>query len=361
MIKRPLILIAACGLVLGLSGCGSADEAEQGSSFKPADPLAGLEITTAKAESVTDVPLETVPAQVTLPPEARVAVTASFPGAAVRVFVIEGQSVVKGQPLALVRAAEPLRIRGDLSRAQAEMGLAQARAARLSRLADEGIISRARADEAQAALGQARASVAQQSQLGALAGTGPDGNMVLRAPIAGRVSHVAIETGGPVDGLTAPFVIEASGAYQLDLQIPERVARDVSPGMTVRARLDDGQGEGSTVTGQIIAIAPSIDSMTRSVMAKARIEAAPGIVAGRNLRVEISGSQTASGVAVPASAVVRIGDADHVFVRNGKSFEPRKVVVRVNTGERSVISSGLKPGEVVATSSVAELKALAAE
>ena len=329
----PLALVAA---IAALPACSDNAEPEA-PAVGDSDPLAGLGIEAVKASAVTEVPLGTVPGTITLPPEARVAVTAPFPGAAVRVYVIEGQPVRRGQPLALVRSAEPVQISGDLSRARSEAGLAEARANRLTQLADEGIIAQARADEAKAALAQARASVAEQRRLASLGGVGPDGMMTLRAPI------------------------EAAGAYQIELQLPERLAKQVRPGMSVEIDLAGEGGEPNPVGGQILAVSPSIDPATRAVLARASIGGAPGIVAGRNVSVTIMGTATDGGIAVPASAVTRIGGADHVFVRQGKTYVPRKVTVLASTGEQAVISDGLSAGDVVAASSIAELKAMNAE
>ena len=365
MTQRPLLSTALFAALAALSAC-SDSAAPDAAASASADPLAGLEIKAVKAEAVSSIPIGSVPGTVTLPPEARVAVTAPFPGAAVRVFVIEGQAVRRGEALALVRAAEPVQIRGELVRAQSEVTLAEARAARLGQLASEGIIAQARADEARAALAQARASLSEQRRLAALGGVSADGTMTLRAPIAGRVAHVGPATGGPVDGTDAPFVIEAEGAYQVELQLPERLARAVRPGMGVEISLS-AAGEGADggkalpVAGQILAVSPSIDPATRSVMARARIGAAPGIVAGRNVSVTINGSQGSGGVAVPVGAVIKIGGADHVFVAEGKTYKPRKVMVAATGGGNAVIAEGLKAGEVVAASSIAELKAMNAE
>lgn len=356
-ILAPLAMMAALAALPACSDTAETDAPVDAA----ADPLAGLAIKTAKARDIANLPLGTVPGIVTLPPEARVAVTAPFPGAAVRVYVIEGQAVRQGQPLALVRSAEPVQIRGNLARAQSEVGLAEARVKRLSQLADEGIIAQARADEARAALAQARASLAEQRRMASLGGVGPDGMMTLSAPISGRVAHVGTETGGPVDGMEAPFVIEAEGSYQVELQLPERLAKDVRPGMPVEITLASEGGDAVMVGGQILAVSPSIDPATRSVLARASIGAAPGIVAGRNVSVTIKGNGGASGIAVPASAVTKIGGVDHVFVRKGKTYEARKVTVTATTSEQAVIVDGLKAGEVVAASSIAELKAMSAE
>jgi cobalt-zinc-cadmium efflux system membrane fusion protein len=356
-ILAPLALVAA---VIALPGCSETAEPEAEASAE-ADPLAGLAIEAVKAEAVTNLPIGSVPGTVTLPPEARVAVTAPFPGAAVRVYVIEGQAVRRGQPLAMVRSAQPVQIRGELARAQSEAGLAEARAARLTQLAEEGIIAAARADEARAALAQARATVAEQRRLASLGGVGADGTMTLRAPISGRVAHVGVTTGGGVDGMEAPFVIEAEGAYQVELQLPERLANQVRPGQPVEISLQADGAKPIPVGGQILAVSPSIDPASRSVLARASIGAAPGIVAGRNVSVTIKGSGAQGGIAVPAKAVTRIDGADHVFVRKGKAYTPRKVTVVATTSEQAVISEGLKAGDVVAASSIAELKAMSAE
>ncbi|GAA0273752.1 efflux RND transporter periplasmic adaptor subunit [Alteraurantiacibacter aestuarii] len=347
---------------LGACSGGEADE-QSATTAQQADaaPAPSEAISTAKARLATNVPLGTVPGQITLPPEARVAVTSPFPGAAVRVYVIEGQAVARGAPLAIVRAAEPVSISADLARARSEAALAEAQSARLEQLASEGIIAQARADEAAARLAQARTTVVETQRLNSYSGVGPDGMMTLRSPISGRVAHVGVETGGPVDGMVAPFVIEASGSYQIDLQLPERLAGQVRPGMGVELQLPAGDGQTMQVGGRILSVAPSIDPVTRSVMAKASIGAAPGLVPGGNVMVVITGSGDGEGVAIPSSAVTRIGGTEHVFVRTGDGFVPRPVTLVSAVGGEAIISAGLEPGETVATSGITELKAAAAE
>jgi cobalt-zinc-cadmium efflux system membrane fusion protein len=357
MTPHLIARLAPFAMLAGLSACSSPQSEQTGDETAKGDVAKGLAIESVAAKEVDNVPLGSVPGTITLPPEARVAVTAPFAGAVVRVYVIEGQQVARGEALGLVRAGEPLQIGGDLARARSAAALAEARAKRLGQLADEGVIAQARADEAKAEWDQARASVTQYSRMASLGGVGPDGTMTLRAPIAGRVSHVGVETGGGIDTVTAPFVVEAAGAYQIELQLPERLAQAVRPGMAVEIAL--GSDGASPVGGTIIAVAPSLDPATRSVMARATIGPAPGVIAGRNVMVTILGK--GRGIAVPDRAVTRIGDKDHVFVRTGKNWEKRPVTVASRGGGLAIISAGLATGEVVAASSVAELKAMNAE
>lgn len=359
-------ILAALATLTTATACSEAEKPESDADTA-ANPLASLAIEEVAAQAASDVPIATVPGTVTLPPEARVAVTATYAGSAVRVYVIEGQSVSRGQPLAIVRAAEPVAVRGDLARARSALDLAEARAKRLGQLADEGIIALARADEAKAQAAQARATLSQQQRLASLAGVGPDGTMTLSAPITGRVAHVGVETGGSVGGMEAPFVIEAAGSYQVEMQLPERLANNVRPGMAVEILLSaqdvsaQSGGEPIPVGGRILAVAPSIDPATRSILARASIGAAPGIVAGRNVQIVIKSEATQDAIVIPASAITRIGGDTHVFVRDGETYKPREVVVAATNGADAVIASGLNADEMVAVSAVTELKAMSAE
>ncbi len=357
MTTHLIARLAPLAVLAAMPSCSSPPSEQADDQVAATNATAGLAIESVAAREVENVPLGSVSGTVTLPPDARVAITAPFAGAVVRVYVIEGQEVGRGTALGVVRATEPLQISGDLARARSAATLAEARAKRLAQLADEGIIAQARADEAKAEWEQTRASVAQYVRMASLGGVSGDGTMTLRAPIAGRIAHVGVETGGGVDTVTAPFVVEAAGAYQIELQLPERLVQQVRPGMAVEVALS---GEGAKpVGGRIIAVAPSLDPANRSVMARASIGAAPGLIAGRNVIVTIL--RKGRGIAVPDRAVTRIGGKDYVFIEKGQSWEKRAVEVAARGNELAVISSGLSAGEVVAATSIAELKAMNAE
>lgn len=320
-----------------------------------------LGIRTEPARQAESLPLGTVPGIISLPPEARVAVTSPFAGTVVRLFVIQGQEVTQGQPLAVVRAAETVRVGGELARAEADLAYARSSANRLDQLSREGIIAGVRADEARAAALRTEATIRENRRLLALAGAGRDGTMTLRAPISGRVSTVAVETGGPVGEAMAPFVVENTAALTLDLQVPARLAGQVRPGMTVEVPLPTDPTR--SVAGRILSVGGTIDPASNSLPAKASLGNAVGFVPGKGVMAVVAGDAASgqTGVSVPASAVVRIGGADYVFVRTAKRFERRVVTKLAEAGGRAVLSQGVKPGENVATSGVAELKSLLQE
>lgn len=365
-----LAAVATVALVIafGAYSWSSGGDGNRVSESSPAGPRVApgamtanqverLGIRTTPAEAAADVPLGTVPAAISLPPEAQVAVTAPFDGAVVRLFVVQGQAVTRGQALAVIRSREPVQFGAELARANARLGLAEVSAARTRQLVEEGIVAASRADEMNAQIRVARTDVSENARILAQAGAGANGNVTLRAPISGRVATVNAQTGGPVGGTTAPFVIENSAALMLDLQLPERLANSVRPGMTVVLQ---SRSSGPEIQGTIVSVGASMDPMTRSIPAKARIGAAPSLVPGKSVMAIIKGTGTQLGTSVSASALTQIDGKDYVYVRSGNRFEKRVVVITGRASDRVIISEGLKPGELVATSGVSELKAMLA-
>lgn len=311
----------------------------------------GLRLTAAvPAESA---PLATIPAVIEPPANARVAVAATVPGVVVRTFVLEGDVVRAGQPLAVIASREVVTMGADLARANARLGVAQSNAARLNQLSQDGVIAGARADEARALAAEARADVYEKARsLRMINGQGDTGSYTLTAPIAGRVTTAAMQAGNPVDGSTAPYVIDAANRYEVVGQIPERLIGQVQPGMSVRLAPD--------IEGRIVAVGSTLDPATRSATVKAEIPARPGIVSGRATTILVSGPAPQGAVAVPEAAVTEIGGRTAVFVTATGGYAIRPVsVVGVSDG-LTILSSGLKAGEQVVTSGVSALKALAA-
>ena len=317
-----------------------------------AEQTAKLGIRLASADAADEAPLATVPAVIAPPANARVAVAATFPGVVMRTLVVEGDAVRQGQPLAIISSREVLAMGADLTRANARLGVARSSAARLSQLAREGVIAGARADEANALAAEAHADVSEKARiLEMVNGRGGSGTYTLTAPIAGRVTRADIQAGNPVDGASAPYVIDAADRYEVVGQLPERLAGAVTPGMSVR--VDPG------VVGRIVAVGSTIDPATRSVSLKAELPAGADVIAGRATHVTLFGQAPEGAVTVPASAVSTIDGKAAVFVASRGGFALRQVVTGAAAAGRMVLLSGVRPGEQVVIQGTSALKALA--
>lgn len=244
-----------------------------------------------------------------------------------------------------------LALGADLTRAGARLGVARSSAARLSQLSREGIIAGARADEARALAAEASADVSEKARiLRMVGGHAASGTYTLFAPIGGRITKADILAGSPLDGTTAPFVIDADGRFEVTAQVPERLLGTIRPGMAVRI---------GAARGTVSSVGTTIDPMTRSAALKASIPAGPDAIAGRATTVTILGSAPAGTVAVPASALTRMDAGDAVFVATATGFAVRKVKTGSGGDGSVILLSGVKPGERVVISGTSALKALA--
>lgn len=334
-------------LLLLLAACGNGAETATPPAPKPAAPR------TAPATPAEAAPLARVPAMVTLPPDARVAVAAPVAGLVRELRVIEGQDVAAGATLALLESREALAFAADRARAEARVRLAEADVRRLRQLVEEGIVAAARLDEAEAGLASAQAERELAARSQARAHAGADGTVRLISPIAGRVAHVGTTAGAPADTGSALFLIERRGEVLLSLQLAEALAGRVRPGMAVEVA--------NGIRGQIVSVAPSLDPSARAVTAMARLGSAPGLLPGSSVEATILAPAGPGAVAVPAEAVVRDGGRDIVFVATENGFRPRPVAVATRAGGVALLLEGLTAGERVAVSNLPELRAAAGQ
>lgn len=316
------------------------------------DQIAKLGIRLFAATRADVVPLAVLPAVIVPPPNARVAVAATFPGVVTRTMVVEGQAVRRGQVLAVIASRDVLMMGAELARSRARLGFAQSNAGRLAQLSREGVIAGSRADEAHATLREAQVDVSEKGRILSLANaSGNGGTYALIAPIAGRVTTASAQAGSPVDGTTAPYVIDAADRYEVDAQLPERLVGRVKPGMGVR--LDGG------VSGTVTSVGSTIDPATRSAKLKAGVAAAAGVTSGKTTTVTVFAPAPVGAVAVPANAVTRMNGSDVVYVRTPDGFLAHRVV-RGGSGDGTVvIVSGLAIGDRVVIAGTSELKSLA--
>jgi cobalt-zinc-cadmium efflux system membrane fusion protein len=333
----PYLIAAA------LTGCGqqTPDPAPQ--------QVPQIAVRTAVAVAATEMTLAHLPATVVQPPGARVAVATPLAGRVRSVHVQPGQTVGKGQLLAVIVSRDAMALAAELAQAEARRRLTAAEAARMAELARAGVVAGSRADAAAAASNQDDISVRAARTMIDQARVGRDGTIRLTAPIAGRISSMAMDAGSAVDAMSAPIIIEREGSRWLALQVPERLAMAVRAGLPVTT--DDGQ------SGRLETVAASLDPATRSFAGRARLaDNGTPLVSGRLLRLTIRAPAPAGAIRVPAAAIATEDGRDLVFVKTGAGFVARPVT-RAGSGDPAIITAGLKAGEAVAIGNLPELRA----
>lgn len=302
--------------------------------------------------------------RVTLPGTAIAVVQANVAGQIEQLYVNPGEQVRVGTPLASLYSAELL----DLQRAYLEAAGADAVAtARLRRdeaLFADGIIAALRLQETRAAAQAASAALQQQRQLLLLAGMGEGAVAALRdasamsprLTLTARTSGVVLEqgvvAGGRVQTGDLLFRIASGDRFLIDLQATRADAARLQVGDAVSVA-------GCAAAGKVTSVGTQLDPQSQTVLVRATLAATAGCVrANEYVRLSVLPAGMAGALlSVPASAVVRYGARDYVFVAEAAGFRPQPVTVMQAHGERSWVQApGLAAGARVVSAGTSALK-----
>jgi len=172
----------------------------------------------------------------------------------------------------------------------------------------------------------------------------------ITAPFDGVVGQKLCEVGD----LTAPgkplFVVEQPTDFQLDVQVPERLAGTVAVGHDVRVAID---ATADNCPGTVAEVDPVGDPSLRSFLVKIDLRCSKPLKSGMFGRAQFDVGQR-SGLFLPKPAVHERGQLTFVFVADGHA-RLRLVKAGNETPAGVEILSGLQPGERVITNANGEL------
>jgi cobalt-zinc-cadmium efflux system membrane fusion protein len=118
------------------------------------------------------------------------------------------------------------------------------------------------------------------------------------------------------------------------------------------------RGLSQTTIGKIVFVSPLVDKETRTARVVAEIENADRTWRpGSFITAAIALNERKVSVAIPTTAVQKIGGHPIVFVRTKEGFEKRDVALGQKEGQSVEIVSGLMAGETIAVSNTFSLKA----
>ena len=286
-----------------------------------------------------------------------------------------GQFVRQGAPLVRIQGIDVgLRLdeaRAAVNRAEANVKLAESQnelaqvtAQRYAALLASGDVSRTVADQARtqaetslqsvntarASLAEARAQLAQAEKAVS--------DVVVAAPFSGFISDRKVSVGEYVQPSTAVVTLLKIDPLRLRLTLPGVQAGQVSVGREVTATVDAFPDK--RFTGRISAVNPQISADSRSFVVEARVpnpDAAlkPGMFAVAT----IDQGRTQRVLLVSRRAVVEDVNTNsfRVFVVDGENRARLRVVQLAarQGGDVVRIIDGVKEGEVIATSNLADL------
>lgn len=283
---------------------------------------------------------------------ARVAqVNPRMPGVVRVIRADVGTAVKAGAPLAIIESAGVGEEQSRLQSAQMRLQIAEANYTRAESLHAEGITAERGLLAARQAREDARAEVrSSQASLGVVGATaGGSARYTLTAPISGVVTQRHATIGRLVDGEDILFEIVDPSAMWAELDVPESDIALVSVGQSVAITLDSLPGR--ELTGVLSYVAPSIDTRTRTAVARVSLSNADGALRANVFgRARITVTDPHVAVVVPRSAVQRARNVNLAFVRMAEDvFEARRVTVGAATGDLVSIEGRVQAGDDVVT------------
>ncbi|MDQ3493937.1 MAG: efflux RND transporter periplasmic adaptor subunit, partial [Pseudomonadota bacterium] len=224
--------------------------------------------------------------------------------------------------------------------AEANLANSRSAAARAGELVGERLIARADYDNVHArrAVDEARVASARTAL----------GKMSLRAPFAGQIGLRSVSVGEYVNAGQELVTLVRLDPIQVDFSLPETALASLRTGQAIRVEVDAYPGE--LFGGEVVAIDPVIDPVSRSVRLRAQV-ANPDfkLRPGQFARVLLQPRGAQQALLVPEQALMQTGDERFVYtVVDGKA---RRSVVQTGTRVpgKVEVRSGLSPGDVVIT------------
>ncbi|MEO5702355.1 MAG: efflux RND transporter periplasmic adaptor subunit [Gammaproteobacteria bacterium] len=249
----------------------------------------------------------------------------------------EGQQVGKGIKLVTIDATE---LRAQVAESASAVKLNKLNFERARELSQRKLMSRQEYDQAQANLSESQAR--QNLNEARLSKT------VLSAPFAGVLGLRKVSPGDYVQPGEDIVNLEDISSLKLDFRVPETYLAKIAPDQTVEVHVDAFPDHG--FKGNVYAIEPRIDEVTRSILLRARIPNEDGrLRPGMFARVTLTLEQRPNALLIPEQALVPDGTARFVFrMVDGKAVRQKVIIGQRRSGEIE-IQEGLNPGDTVVT------------
>ena len=379
MTKIIIRALAPVTLALILAGCGSGgssgEAGEKAGAEKTEKSEAGetkeaaKDVVTLSAQQIADAGIEVtrptvggeagaieLSATIEGDPQGVQVVSASVGGRLVSLTRNLGQSVSRGDPLAIIESREAASLKAEVEAARARAVLAGSNLRREQRLFAERVspeqdlvAARTAATEAGIAL-----RLAQQQLSATGSGGGALNRIAVRSPIGGQVIARSATLGQTVAADAELFRVANLSKVTVTTSLVPNDAGRVKPGARVEVTAPGRRQE-----GRVTFVSPVLDEATRLVPVIATLDNAGstwrvGETVNVSILVPSGGDRT---VAVPSAAVQMIEDKSFVFVRTPTGFRALPVTLGRTNGGQVVVTSGLTGSERIASTNSFTLKA----
>ncbi|MDP3164877.1 MAG: efflux RND transporter periplasmic adaptor subunit [Hydrogenophaga sp.] len=172
----------------------------------------------------------------------------------------------------------------------------------------------------------------------------------LTAPIAGIVSELMVREGATAMPGATLMRLQGTRTVWGEGAVPESQAALLQPGARVRTTSPGAPGQ--TFEGQVQALLPEVDALTRTIRARVELANPQGrLVPGMLVSMRLDRPKAAATLLVPSDAVIHTGRRSVVMVaEEGGRFRPVEVTAGLEVGGQTEINAGLAVGQRVVLS-----------
>ena len=331
--------------------------------------VTNLGIMLGKLTPAKQIPLLTAPAKVVIPPAHEYIVSASQAGLITKLNAALGDTVKKGQVLALLNSPDLLSMQRLYLKAVSEMQLSEFSYQRDQKLAAEGVIAERRWQETNSLHNTFVSEVNEHKQLLEIAGmTSEEINKLTKtrqlssqlnvhAPISGVVMDRMAVAGERMDILAPLYRIANLDELWLEINIPHEHIGQIKVG-------DQVQIENSPIYAQITLLGQSVNSENQTLLARATIKDSKDLIkqqasvrAGQSINTQIIQASDNAAFKVPNTAIAQNDGLAYIFIRTLDGFTVSPITVIGKQGDVSIISGNLSGDESIAIKGAVALKA----
>ncbi|MCK9608244.1 MAG: efflux RND transporter periplasmic adaptor subunit [Methylomonas sp.] len=273
-----------------------------------------------------------------------------------------GTHVQVGTTLLALNSPDAAAAEADFVKAQADLTLASHAYKRQQELFAGKAIAQKELEQAQDALSSARSEL-QRSQNRLknlqLPVQQSNGRFALRSPLAGIVVERRVTPGMEIrPDLDSPlFVVSDIKKLTLLMEVFEVNLSKIRIGQSLSVSVPAYPGE--TFPATVHYIGQVLDEATRTVQVRCDLPNPDSrLLPGMYATINVDSNPDDLGIMVPLAAVFTEGEANYVFIQlEDNHFQQRKVELALRLKDKALITSGVKPGELLVTEGALMLRA----
>jgi cobalt-zinc-cadmium efflux system membrane fusion protein len=274
-----------------------------------------------------------------------------------------GESVRKGDVLAVVDSTELGSAKAELLQAIEMVNLWEANARRERELLDKGVGIEREVLEAETRLAEARIDVgkAQQrlrnlgltkDQIEAVKRDGDTSSLLsIVAPFDGTIVERTGVVGEVVEAGRTLLCLANINVMWAMVDLTEADLAVVQTGQSAVISIDGLPGR--SFPGHVTWISTQIDPKTRTLKARIELDNGDGVLRANMFgRAKITAGNSRVVITIPKEAVQWEGCCNVAFVKSGEddtSFQPARLALAFDTGDRYEVAEGLKAGDTIVT------------